>query len=485
MKTTTFLENPLHSNNLYAILLAGGSGTRLWPLSRALLPKQLLSLSGEETLLQQTARRLLGQVDPSRIFTVTHEGHRFEVKGQLDVIHSDLILNILSEPSANNTLPAIAWAAMEIARKDPKAVAGVFPSDHAIRDEKKFQKTFAHAVEIASGGHLTTFGIRPTGPETGYGYIRAGTSLDHGHGFRVSAFVEKPDRETAVRYFENGGYFWNAGIFVFRIQDFLEELGRQEPGIFEAINRIVESGNDSKILKDVYSGIKKISIDYGIMEKAKNVAVVPASFDWNDLGSWEAIYQHLAKNKEQNATQGNILTHDTSSSLLISKKGLLATIGLKDMAIIQTDDAVLVSPRHRVQEVKSLVEQLKGRESPLVESHSTVNRPWGTYSILEEGLNHKIKRIVVNSGQKLSLQRHQKRAEHWVVVAGTAKITHGDREISLKTNESTFISPGTMHRLENPGTDPLVIIEVQTGSYLGEDDIERFEDVYGRIDETC
>jgi len=475
-------ENPedVFDKKVYAIILAGGVGTRLWPLSRTLLPKQLLNLNGNETLLQQTARRLMGQVHPSHVYTVTNENHRFEVRSQLHAIDPKLVDSILVEPKSRNTLPAIAWAVAQITQKDPEALIGVFPSDHAIQDLKAFQEDFSQALQVASKGYLVTFGIKPTGPETGYGYIKVGDLLDHTRAYSVEAFVEKPDREKAVHYFETGKYYWNAGMFTFQASSFQENLGRLEPTILKSISKIVSDPQNGHVLKEEFLNMKTISIDYGIIEKAKNVAVVPSHFEWNDLGSWESLHEHMKKDARQNVIQGDVMAIDTQSSLLISKKGLIAAIGLKNVVVVQTDDAVLVCPRDQVQDVKKIVDQLKEKGSSLTEAHSTVVRPWGQYTILEEGTGYKIKRIVVNPGQKLSLQRHKNRAEHWVVIDGIAKVTNGNQEINLKANESTFIPQGEKHRLENPGTEPLSIIEVQSGTYLGEDDIERFDDVYGR-----
>lgn len=471
---------------IYGVILAGGSGTRLWPLSRSLNPKHLFpslvpSLGGEKSLFQQTVLRLLKGIAPERVLTVTHEDHRFEVLRQLRELGPDFLEGILAEPVANNTLPAISWAVAQIAARDPEAIVGVFPSDHLITDDQAFHDSFDKAVRVASRGYLVTFGIPVTGPETGYGYIQAGASLNHSGAFRALSFVEKPDRETALSYLKKGNYYWNSGLFVFRVADFLAELQKQEPEIGKATAQIVASRNDPSRIKALYPTIKKISIDHGIMEKAERVAVVPSNFGWNDLGSWEAIYQVLEKDEGQNVIQGDVLSYDTSSSLLISKKGLVAAIGLEGIAVIRTDDAVLVSPRERVQDVKKIVDLLKGKKSQLADSHPTVTRPWGLYTVLEEGTGYKIKRITVNPGQKLSLQSHRKRAEHWVVIEGTARITNGETQTLLKETESTFIPMGAKHRLENTGTGPLTIIEVQTGSYLGEDDIERFDDSYGRV----
>lgn len=458
---------------IYAILLAGGSGTRLWPLSRRLTPKHLLAFIGKQSLLQQTASRLMVRIPPERVVTVTHEDHVFEARDQLGALDPGFKSRILAEPESRNTLPAIAWAVRDILKEEPEATIGVFPSDHWIQDEKAFGAAIDRAAKVAEDGYLVTLGTRPTRPETGYGYIHAGRPLDHSGAFEVKAFVEKPDLETAREYLRQGNFYWNSGLFVFRASVFQGELKRLQPALFESIRTLGQKG---------YASLPNLSIDYGIMEKAKRVAVIPAQFLWNDLGSWEAVYEQNAKDESKNVIQGNILSQSTHSSLLISKKGLLATIGLRDVVVVQTEDAVLVSPRNRVQEVKALVEKLRDAGSPLVESRVTVSRPWGKFTVLHEAPGCKIKEIVVNSGQKLSLQSHKNRSEHWVVVSGIARVTRDKEVFDLQVNESTIIPQGGKHRLENAQNVPLTIIEVQTGSYLGEDDIERFDDAYGRVD---
>ncbi len=467
--------------DLFSIILAGGSGTRLWPLSRGSSPKHLLPLNGEETLIQQTARRLLSSVPPEKIITVTHENHYLEIREQLSKIHPKLVEKILTEPCANNTLPAIAWAVAAIAEEDSSATIGVFPADHAIPNNAFWTEDFNHALEVAQQGYIVTFGVKPTAPEIGYGYIQTGAPLPSTPAFQVLSFTEKPNAEKAALYLKSGGYYWNTGMFIFRAEVFSKELLKWEPGIYENIKKIILSKNDVSLVKTAYSTIKKISIDHGIMEKADKVAMLPARFEWNDLGSWESIYQQMHKDDRKNATRGKILLSDVDRSLFISQNGLIAAIGMKDTIVIQTEDAVLVSPRDRVQKVKDIVEHLKSQGSHLGETHRTETRPWGTYTVLEENPGYKIKRIVVKPGQTLSLQSHQNRAEHWVVIEGTAKVTNGLKEILLKQNESTFIPKGEKHRLENPGDVPLTIIEVQTGTYLGEDDIQRFDDTYGRV----
>jgi mannose-1-phosphate guanylyltransferase/mannose-6-phosphate isomerase len=464
----------------YAVILSGGSGTRLWPLSRALRPKQLLCLNGDSSLLQQTAARLLNLVEPTNLFTVTHQDHKFEVKGQLTELSVALAEGVLSEPVARNTLPAIAWAVHEISKRDPEAIIGVFPSDHAIESDEAFIAAWLAAELSAEKGYLTLIGLTPTEAATGYGYIQPGDVLDfNGKTSQVRVvkrFVEKPN-QTNARKFVAEGFLWNGGMFVFRASIFMQMLRTYQPRVYEAFD-----GMDSKKLSLVYENLESLSVDYGIAEKAENVAVVPADMGWSDLGSWESIYQHQSKNEDGNLIHGDVLSVDTKDSLVWTTHGLLAMLGVSNLAVIQTPDATLVCDRNRTEEIKGLVSLVQQTYPQLTETHLTAHRPWGTYTILEEGLNFKIKRIVVNPGAQLSMQLHNHRAEHWVVIAGRAKITNGEREIILEENQSTYIPKGHKHRLANPESVPLQIIEVQCGDYVGEDDIVRFEDTYGRCD---
>ncbi len=473
----------------YAIILAGGSGTRLWPLSRSAMPKQLLALNGEDSLLQQTARRLLPRVAHDKLITVTHADHRFEVMGQLHSIHASLADNVLSEPIGRNTLPAIAWAVASIAEKDPKALIGVFSSDHAVSDQVAFNQAWESAEEAALNGYLTLFGMQPTEPAVGYGYIQAGAALQKktaskaSGAMSVSRFVEKPDAKTARSYLKQGGYYWNGGMFVFRADIFLAMLKKYQPAIHTAALSLSNGGGKVADF-DTYAALPDLSIDYGVLELADKVAVVPVDMGWNDLGSWEAIYQQRDKDEQGNMVKGEVLAVDSQDNLLWSEHGLIATLGLQNLAVVQTRDATMVCPRDRVQDLKQLVASVKETHQHLTEIHMTVTRPWGSYTILEEGARYKIKRIVVNPGAKLSMQMHFHRSEHWVVIAGTAKITNGDKEIFLEENQSTYIPQTNRHRLENPGRIPLQIIEIQSGPYLEEDDIVRFDDVYGRAPVT-
>ncbi len=469
----------------YAVILAGGSGTRLWPLSRANKPKQLLCLNGGESLLQQTARRVLPRVDPSRVWTVTSGEYRFEVAGQLHAVAPALAANVLAEPVGRNTLPAIAWACARIARDTPDALVGVFSSDHAVADAQAFLEAWESAEAAAQRGFVTLFGMKPTEAATGFGYIQAGPPLAAGEGGALARvqkavrFVEKPDAATARSYLQQGDYFWNGGMFVFRADRFLALLERHQPQVYETARALAE-GDVLQAPADIYGAMPDVSIDYGLLELTDDVAVVPVDMGWSDLGSWEAIYQQRDKDAQGNMVQGDVLAVDSSDNLLWSEHGLIATLGVRNLAVVQTRDATLVCPRERVQDLKQLVAAVRERHAHLTETHLTVSRPWGSYTVLEEGPYYKIKRIVVNPGAKLSMQMHYHRSEHWVVIAGTARITNGEKEIYLEENQSTYIPKTHRHRLENPGRVPLQIIEIQSGPYLEEDDIVRFDDVYGR-----
>jgi mannose-1-phosphate guanylyltransferase / mannose-6-phosphate isomerase len=465
----------------HAVVLAGGSGTRLWPLSRTTMPKQLLALNGADTLMQQTARRLLPRVDAQRTLFVTHADHRFEVSGQLHAVDANLAARVLAEPVGRNTLPAIAWAVARIARSTPDALIGVFSSDHAIADQAAFLAAWEVAEEAAEQGYVALFGMLPTEPATGYGYIQAGPAISTAAGkaaYRVSRFVEKPNVETATRFLAEGGYYWNGGMFVFRADVFLTLLEQHQPAVHAALTRLAECERDAPT--ELYAGLPDLSIDYGILEKADRVAVVPVSMGWSDLGSWEALYQQRDKDPAGNMLQGDVVCVQSRNNLVWSDHGLVATLGLENVAVVQTRDATLVCPRSETANLKNLVARIRESHRPLTELHLTVTRPWGSYTVLEEGERYKIKRIVVNPGEKLSMQMHHHRSEHWVVIAGTARIVNGDQEVFLQEDESTYIPKTHRHRLENPGKIPLQIIEIQSGPYLEEDDIVRFGDIYGR-----
>jgi len=464
--------------NRYAIILCGGSGTRLWPLSRSLKPKHLLPLNGESTLLQQTALRVCQKIPASRLITVTHESHRFEVKGQLAEILPDAVDGVMAEPIAKNTLAAIAIAVRRIHDMDPTAIIGVFASDHAIDDEKAFIAAWDAAEVAADAGYLALLGIKPTEAATGYGYIKPGASLNLGAAsldiHAVKAFVEKPNHETAASFVQEG-YLWNSGMFVFRADAFMEKLARYQPDISAVILAITDAN-----ITQQYEKLPSLSMDNGLVELCGKVAVVPVDMAWSDLGNWESIYQRHTKDVNNNVTHGEVVSTDTNGSLLWSETGILATLGVDNLVVIQTADATLICSRSRTEELKLVVDQVKARYPTMAATHLTVQRPWGSYCVLEEGPFFKIKRIIVTPGGKLSLQTHSGRSEHWVVVCGTATVTHGNQEIIVSTNESTYIPAGCLHRLSNNTDKDLVVIEVQTGANLSEDDIVRHGDVYGR-----
>lgn len=477
---------PQVSAKRYAIVLAGGSGTRLWPLSRSSKPKQLLCLNGEESLLQQTVRRVLPMVDASHVVTVTSAEYRFEVAGQLLALDAALAGGVLAEPMGRNTLPAIAWAVARIARETPDALIGVFSSDHAVANDDAFLRAWQSAEAAAKAGYVALFGMQPTEAATGYGYIQSGKPLAGANSgplsevHQAARFVEKPDLATAQQYLAEGDYYWNGGMFVFRADRFMEMVKQHQPQIFSATQVLAEK-NEAQAAADVYASMPDLSIDYGLLELADNVAVVPVDMGWSDLGSWESIYQQRDKDAQGNMLEGDVLAIDSQDNLLWSEHGLVATLGVANLAVVQTRDATLICPRERVQDLKQLVAAVKESHAHLTEIHLTVTRPWGSYTILEEGPGYKIKRILVNPGAKLSMQMHYHRSEHWVVIDGTARITNGEQDIYLEENQSTYIPKTNRHRLENPGKVDLQIIEIQSGPYLEEDDIVRFDDVYGRI----
>ena len=479
---------------MYAVIMAGGSGTRFWPLSREKMPKQLLKICGEDTLIQQTVNRILPLIDPENVFIVTNQSLADEIRVQLNAaFERTWENNIILEPEAKNTAPAIGLAALHIERIDPDGVMIVLPADHYIQKNADFIQLLNKAGEAARNDYLITLGIMPDRPETGYGYIKAGDALEGAGGkrqgakdegvFNVEAFEEKPDLETAKEYVKNGGYFWNSGIFVWKASTLLQEMEKHLPSLYQGVLKIkknIGTNKESDVIKEIFRKLEPISIDYGVMEKTDRAAIIPADIGWSDVGSWTALDEVTAKDQEGNIVSGNVIDIDSQHSIMYAEKRLVATIGLNNTIVVDTPDATLVCNKEKAQDVKKVVDELKKRNSGEHLVHRTVHRQWGSYTVLEMGDRYKIKRIVVNSNAKLSHQMHHHRSEHWVVVAGTARVTNGEKVYDVHPNESTYIPISTKHRLENPGKVPLQIIEVQNGEYLEEDDIIRFDDDYKR-----
>jgi mannose-1-phosphate guanylyltransferase/mannose-6-phosphate isomerase len=462
---------------LQPVILSGGSGTRLWPLSRELYPKQLLCLVGEGTLLQQAVARLDGLEDVSAPVFVCNEEHRFLVAEQLremNVTPADIVL----EPVGRNTAPALTLAALGATAGGEDPLLLVMPADHVIRDIAAFHKAVRQASKLAEQGRLVTFGIVPQSAETGYGYIR------RRQGHEVAAFVEKPDAKTAAGYLQSGEYLWNSGMFLLRASVWLDELRQQQPKILDACEVALRGsrrdGDFRRIAKDAFVLCPNDSIDYAVMEKTRRAAVVPLDAGWSDIGAWSALWQVCSQDASGNVVQGDVVAHDTRNALLIAQHRLLGAVGVEDVIVVETPDAVLVAHKDRAQDVKEIVARLRHSKRTEHLTHRRVHRPWGSYEGVDSGERFQVKRLVVKPGASLSLQMHHHRAEHWVVVKGTARVTRGDEVLLLSENQSTYIPIGTRHRLENPGTTPLEIIEVQSGSYLGEDDIVRFDDHYNR-----
>lgn len=484
-----------------ALILSGGSGTRLWPLSRKNYPKQFLQLTGKQSLLQQTVDRLIGIVSPEDIVVMTNNEYKFHVLSDLNALFnnknstpntqnsvlpatSSMPFAIILEPACRNTAPAIALGVKYCLEKlgcKREDVLFISPSDHVITSVDQFREYVKQAEVIAKEGYIVTFGIKPTRPETGYGYIKISKGGMGGSSqpstinyFKVEQFTEKPDLETAKKYIDEGNYYWNSGMFAFSIGTIIDEFQKLAPDIHEMLDKNFDE------MIDRFIQMPEISIDYSIMEKSDRVVSLPMDIYWNDIGSWDSLCELLQKDEQGNIKNGDVITIDTSNSMIIGNKRLITTIGLEDSLVIETGDAILIAKKGQAQKVKEIVKSLSTANRKEASEHVTTYRPWGSYTVLEEGERYKIKRVVVNPRERLSLQLHHHRSEHWVVVRGTAKVTIGEAEKLVHENESAYISKSTIHRLENPGKVPLELIEVQNGEYLGEDDIVRIDDHYGR-----
>lgn len=458
------------------VIMAGGSGTRLWPLSRARYPKQFLPLNSERSMLQETLLRVSG-LPVSESITICNEEHRFFVAEQLREI--DALGKIILEPIGRNTAPAIGLAALSV---DDDPLLLVLAADHVIKDTDAFTSAVRQAMPLAESGKLVTFGVIPSEPHTGYGYIEAGTNM--GEGFEVASFKEKPDAQTAAQYLDAGGYYWNSGMFLFKASRYLQELKLFRADIHDAcVESMAKVQLDLDFVRvdaEAFQRCPSDSIDYAVMEKTSDAVVVPLDAGWNDVGSWTSLWDLGDKDSMNNVVVGDVMLQDTSNSYVRATDQLIAAVGVEDLVIVSTKDALMVAHKDRVQDAKLIAERLKSESRSEWELHREVYRPWGKYDSIDNGERYQVKRITVNPGAKLSVQKHHHRAEHWVVVSGTAKVTNGEKTFLLKENESTYIPIGTVHALENPGETPLEVIEIQTGSYLGEDDIVRLEDIYGR-----
>jgi mannose-1-phosphate guanylyltransferase/mannose-6-phosphate isomerase len=475
---------------MYGVILAGGSGTRFWPKSREQSPKQLLKIVGQNTMIQSTVERLLPLIPAKNIFLVTHALHAFETCQQTE-IYGIPPSQLLAEPVGKNTAAAVGYAAKVLHEKDPNAIMAVFPADHVIKDPEAFCEILSRGAKIADKGYLVTLGIQPTRPEEGYGYIKQGEALDGSDGvYEVERFVEKPDAKTAQKFITEGGYSWNCGVFLWKAATILEEIQTHLPELYEKLPSIVSHATTNKRKYDyrildsegekIYDSLPLISIDNGILEKSKRVAVIPATIQWSDVGAWDALTDVAEKDADGNVLAGNVTSLDCAGSIIQGDERIIGAVGLKDLIVVDTPDALLVCDKNQAQKVKLLVNELKEKNRPEVKMGITVQKPWGSYTGLEERDRYLVKRIEVNSGERLSLQSHNHRSEHWTVVSGTALVDLDDKQITLKENESLFIPLNSKHRLANPGKTSLILIEVQMGDKVVEDDIIRYEDDYNR-----
>tara|TARA_B110000858_G_scaffold66259_1_gene76849 strand:- start:6953 stop:8368 length:1416 start_codon:yes stop_codon:yes gene_type:complete len=470
---------------LIPVILAGGVGSRLWPVSRSMLPKQFIDFPNMQgSLFQNTLSRLDGVPSVEDPIVVCNNDHRFLVAEQLRQLGKEHC-NILLEPMGRNTAPAVALAALCALQDNADPLLLVLPADHVIQDQVALQQAIAQALQLAKQGKLVTFGIVPSVPETGYGYIEKGEELAGLDGYCVEQFVEKPDQQTAQGYLDSGNYFWNSGMFLFSSSSYLQELERHAPDIFESCHQAyakLERGEDFQLIPEsVFANCRSESIDYAVMEKTASAVVVPLEAGWNDLGAWDALWEVQAKDEQGNAKSGDVLTFDVTDSYIQSQSRLVAVAGMRDVVVVETADAVLVTQRSEVQSVKHLVQQLQEHDREESMLHRLVHRPWGSYESLSSRPGYQVKHLIINAGASISLQLHHKRAEHWTALKGVALVTCDNKEFELQPNESTYIPVGSKHRLTNTSNEPVEIIEVQIGDYLGEDDIVRFEDRYNRV----
>ena len=476
---------PENTPTIQPVILCGGSGSRLWPVSRDALPKQFIKLTSERSMLQETVLNLSGEEGFNPPILVSNEAFRFMVQGQMRELGIEPASLIL-EPASRNTAAAIALAALELSTVDPNVCMLVLPSDHVLGDKEKFLDAIHRGYEAAMAGALVTFAMKADRPETGYGYIRQGKPLaGTDECYIVERFVEKPDAKTAQGFLDEGGYHWNSGMFMFKANRFLEELHRHQPEIFitsiEALGKGTNEGGIVRPDPETFAAIESISVDYAVMEPTDRAVMVAADFGWSDVGSWASMADLGEDAGHGNVIDGDVLLHDCEGTYVRGAGRLIAAIGLRDQVIVDTDDALLIAPKDRVQEVKAIVEKLRETNRPEAALHAKVHRPWGTYQGIHQGARHQVKHIVVEPGGKLSLQYHHHRSEHWTVVGGTAEVTIDGEVRILEANDSAYIPVGATHRLYNPGDEPTHLIEVQCGDYLGEDDIVRLDDVYGRV----
>jgi len=467
------------------VILSGGSGTRLWPLSRAMRPKQLLSMVSDHTMIQDTVTRLAGITDIADPIIVCNEEHRFTIAEQMREMNINPSAIIL-EPFGKNTAPAVAIAALQAQKIEKDPVLLILPADHIIANKSAFHSAVKTGYEAALGDKLVTFGIIPKAPETGYGYIKAGSKQETGDVYSVEKFVEKPDEKTAQVYLDQGGYYWNSGMFMFKSSIYLQELKSHNTEIYNGSEKSLSLASVDmdfiRLNREEFNKCPSDSIDYAVMERTASATVIPVDMEWNDIGSWAALWEVGEPDDKGNVTHGDTLLEDTNNSYIHADSRLVTTVGLNDHIVVETSDAVLVAHRDKAQNVKEIVEKLKSANRDEAIIHNKAYRPWGAYECIDFDSRFQVKRITVNVGARLSLQLHHHRAEHWIIVQGTARVTCGDKVFLMSENESTYIPLGEKHRLENTGKIPLELIEVQTGSYLGEDDIVRFDDVYGRED---